>query len=246
VLQAAADAQLDRHRPLGRLLAVPVRAAETRGHGDTGGSGAQCPYGALVEEQSKGPRFYYRKQLDRFLKSRLTLKDGSHGKSAMRDESRIPLIILMTATALVLLIAMANAANLLLARSAQRRRELAIRAAMGAGRGELMAQLLTEALLLALGGGLAGLLFGVATLRLLIAQLADSDTPIYFLTSQLDQPLLLFGLGCHWLRGCCSGYTRHGRRPGFHRLSRSKTNPDNPPEPAARRMCARRWCAPKS
>jgi predicted permease len=163
------------------------------------------PYGALVEQQSKGPRFYYQKQLDRFLKSRLTLKEGSHGQSSMRDESWIPLIILMTATGLVLLIAMANAANLLLARSAQRRRELAIRAAMGAGRGELMAQLLTEALLLALAGGLAGLLFSVVTLRLLIAGLADGDTPIYYLTAQLDQPLLLFGLGLSLVTGLLLG-----------------------------------------
>ena len=163
------------------------------------------PYGALLEQQSQGPQFYYQQKLDRFLKSRLSLQDGSHGKSAMRDESRIPLIILMTATGLVLLIAMANAANLLLARSAQRRRELAIRAAMGAGRGELMAQLLTEALLLALGGGLAGLLFGVATLRLLIAEIVASDTPIYFLSSHLDQPLLLFGLGLSFATGLLLG-----------------------------------------
>ena len=163
------------------------------------------PYGALVEEQSKGPRFYYKKQLDRFLKSRLTFQDGSRGHSNMQDKSRIPLIILMTATGLVLLIAMANAANLLLARSAQRRRELAIRAAMGAGRGELMAQLLTEALLLALAGGLAGLLFGVVTLRLLIHLLTASDTPIYYLTAQLDQPLLLFGLGLSLVTGLLLG-----------------------------------------
>ncbi len=61
------------------------------------------PYGALLEQQSKGPQFYYQQQLDRFLKSRLTLKDGSRGPSNMQDESRIPAIILMTATALVLL-----------------------------------------------------------------------------------------------------------------------------------------------
>ena len=82
--------------------------------------------------------------------------------------SRTPLITLMCATVLVLLIAMANAANLLLARSAQRRREMAIRAAMGAGRGELMGQMLTEALLLAAAGGIAGLAFAVVTLKLLI------------------------------------------------------------------------------
>ena len=68
-------------------------------------------YAGLVEQQSKRPEFHYQKKLDRFLHSRLTLKDGSHGQSALRDESRTPLLILMCATVLVLLIAMANAAN---------------------------------------------------------------------------------------------------------------------------------------
>src|ERR1035438_7708417 len=129
------------------------------------------------------PQFFYRKQIDRFLKSRLTPKDGSHGQSGMREDTRTPLIILMGATALVLLIAMANAANLLLARSAQRRREMAIRAAMGAGRGELMGQMLTEALLLAVVGGVAGLGFAVVTLKLLFAELAG-EGPIYLLRSE--------------------------------------------------------------
>ncbi len=150
------------------------------------------------------PQFYYGKQIDRFLKSRLTLEDGSHGQSAMRDETRMPLIILMSATLLVLLIAMANAANLLLARSAQRRREMAIRAAMGAGRGELMGQMLTEALLLAVAGGVAGLGFAIVTLKLLLAELAG-ETPIHFLQAQLEWPVLLFGLGLSAATGLMFG-----------------------------------------
>jgi predicted permease len=110
----------------------------------------------------------------------------------------------MAATALVLLIAMANAANLLLARSAQRRRELAIRAAMGAGRGELMGQMLTEALLLAAAGGLAGIALGVITLKLLLAQFGG-DTPSYALTSNLEWPVLLFSIALSITTGLAFG-----------------------------------------
>ena len=145
-----------------------------------------------------------RSSVDRFLHSRLTFKDGSHGQSSMRDSSRTPLITLMAPTVLVLLIAMANAANLLLARSAQRRREMAIRAAMGAGRGELMGQMLTEALMLAAAGGIAGLAFAMVTLKLLITSLAG-ETPIHFLEAQLEWPVLLFGLGLSVVTGLLFG-----------------------------------------
>ncbi|MEO8372199.1 MAG: ABC transporter permease [Candidatus Solibacter sp.] len=161
-------------------------------------------YSGLLETQSKMPQFYYAKKLDRFLHSRLKFEDGSHGQSEMRSSSRTPLITLMIATVLVLLIAMANAANLLLARSAQRRREMAIRAAMGAGRGELMSQMLTEALLLAGAGGIAGITLAVVTLKLLINQLSG-ETPIHFLTAQLEWPVLLFGLGISLLTGLIFG-----------------------------------------
>ena len=110
----------------------------------------------------------------------------------------------MAATVLVLLIAMANAANLLLARSAQRRREMAIRAAMGAGRGELMGQMLTEALMLAAAGGIAGLAFAIVTLKLLITSLGG-ETPIHFLEAQLEWPVLLFGLGLSVATGLLFG-----------------------------------------
>jgi predicted permease len=107
----------------------------------------------------------------------------------------------------VLLIACANVANLLLARASIRKRELATRAALGAGRGQIIRQLLTESLALSLVGGLLGLLIGFAGLRLLLS-MSPSDIPRIGENGSavvLDLRVLLFTLGISLFTGTLFG-----------------------------------------
>ena len=103
---------------------------------------------------------------------------------------RQPLLILLGAVCFVLLIACANVANLLLTRAASRQKELAIRAALGAGRQRLIRQMLTESVVLAFAGGIAGLLVAAWGLQAL-QSLAPSNLP-RLSSVRIDMPVILY------------------------------------------------------
>ena len=128
-------------------------------------------------------------------------------QETMVSESRASLWVLMGAVALVLLIACANVANLLLVRASVRKRELATRAALGAGRAQIVRQLLVESLVLAVSGGVLGLILGVVGVRLLLA-IAPGGIPRIGENGAAVVPdwhVLLFTLGASVLTGILFG-----------------------------------------
>ena len=113
-------------------------------------------------------------------------------KAELTREAKPTMLFLLAAAGFVLLIACANVANLNLARMVRREREMSLRAAMGAGRVRLFRQLLTESFLLALGGGVLGLLLATNGLQLLTAYVARFTPRAHEV--QVDAQVLLFTL----------------------------------------------------
>ncbi len=149
----------------------------------------------------------------RFRAKAILLAPGGRGQSSVPDEAKTPLRLLLGVTAFVLLIACANIANLLLARSAARAGEMAIRLSIGASRARLIGQLLTESLLLAVLGGTAGLVVAHWTLVLVISLLPpEVQRTIAF---SISGTVILFGIGLTFATGLLFGLfpALHSTRP---------------------------------
>ncbi len=135
---------------------------------------------------------------------RMVLVDGSRGLHQLDSNFKGPVNVLMVLVVLVLALACANVANLLLARGAQRQREMSVRLALGAGRTRVIRQLLTESLLLAMLGGAVGLLLGYLGRNGIPRMLT---TP--WLPAQIDIPfdwgVFLFAAGVTLLTGIVFG-----------------------------------------
>jgi putative ABC transport system permease protein len=151
------------------------------------------------------PPVYDANGVKKYLAYKLSAFSASTGFSQLRGDSETSLWLLLGISGLVLLIACANLANLMLARAAARERQITIRIALGASRGRMIRELLSEGLILSTAGSLLGLFLAFAISHLLVAFISTSDNQVFldlgadwrvlaFTTSLAVLTTLLFGL----------------------------------------------------
>jgi len=136
---------------------------------------------------------------------RLGVDSGSQGEMDARKGFATPLRLLLGVVALVLLIACANVANLMLVRGAWRKKEIAVRLALGASRGRLIRQLMTESVLLATVGGALGILFALWIKNGLLIVAEWGGREMSALDPKLDLRVLAFTLGLSFFTGLIFG-----------------------------------------
>lgn len=172
--------------------------------------------------------------LARFREKSLLVEDGRRGQSSLNLEAKTPLTLLFAITAVVLLIACANIANLLLARGANRAQEMAIRGSLGASRSQLLGQLLMESVLLATLGGIASLFVAHWTLGLIGSAFPAEFTSSLELTLQPSVALFAgaLALGTGVLFGMYPAL--HSTRPDLITMLRSAAGMPSGARAAAR------------
>lgn len=163
-------------------------------------------------------------------KARMIVIDGARGLDSLSHEYGQPLYVLMAMVALILTIACANIANLLLARASSRKRELAVRLSLGASRGRVIRQLLTESVVLSLMGALLGLLFAKWGMQALTAMLAMGRQG-FTLRAELNWPVLAATAAVSLLSAVAFGLApawRSTKLDVFSSLRASQSSPGDP------------------
>jgi predicted permease len=181
---------------------------------DQANTALQGPYRAILNDvEAPLQQGMSDATMERFKARPLTVESGLRGQSSVHEDAGTPLNILFGVTGIVLLIACGNIANLLLARSAARSGEMAVRLSIGAGRGRLIGQLLLESCLLALMGGIGGLIVARWTMGL-ISQLLPADASA-ILTFGLDWNVMAFAAALSVMTGLLFGLfpAIHSTRP---------------------------------
>ena len=157
-----------------------------------------------IEELAHLKKTLGRRGREEYLAQKLELRPAAQGINLLRGQWQTALMALMGMVGLVLLIACANVANLLLARAAGRKKEIAIRLAIGATRWAIARQLLVESVLVSVTGGLAGLVVASWTMKGLLGfqtEEAASD----WLTARLDPAALAFSIALALVTGVVFG-----------------------------------------
>jgi predicted permease len=162
------------------------------------------PYHAIINDvEAPLQKGMSEQTMQKFKAKQITTEEGNRGQSSFDNEARTPLIILLSVTGTVLLIACANIANLLLVRGAGRAAEMAVRLSIGANRRQLITQLLTESILLATFGAIAGMVVAKWTIDLIVSIMpADGGPGIEF---SLSPTMILFAAATAVITGIAFG-----------------------------------------